>query len=518
MSISGLVGRDSLLKILDNIRESVKLSKRQIFLLLNAAKQVLVKEPNVLKLDAPISVVGDIHGQLFDLLEIFKIGGEVPATNYLFLGDYVDRGAFSLETVSYLLALKALYPERIFLIRGNHECRNVSRVYGFRVECQKKLGSTEEGLNVWSTFMMTFDCLPIAAVIKDDIFCVHGGLSPSIQFVEQIEMIDRFREIPHEGAFADLLWSDPSTTDPGFETSSRGAGFAFGEDVAVSFLKRNNFKLLVRAHQLCMNGFQEFFDSQVITVWSAPCYCYRFVNQASILEIDDSLNTKVNKFDAAPPSTRPDNTISAVRRRNMLKSNQALRPLFEPDPLDSRTSKKEIDVENPNKNNVDGWEDDENVDYNSGDDDALILKASTCFPTLEIARKFLKECSLFEECETYALDSMKRETALQQERLEFLRDGVSYPEDHPEFENLMEEVYESDEHAIQMKQLLQSIAVKPHKDATQYQIESSSGISGNIDNQLTDLPSKSDASSSKENSNSDSQASNVKPANDVCIV
>ncbi|THH29623.1 hypothetical protein EUX98_g4557 [Antrodiella citrinella] len=180
-------------------------------------KEVLMRESNVIHVSAPVTVVGDIHGQFYDLIEIFRIGGYAPNTNYLFLGDYVDRGLFSVETISLLTCLKLRYPDRIQLIRGNHESRAVTQTYGFYTECVRKYGSS----HVWTYFTDMFDYLTLSVVIDDKIFCVHGGLSPSIHSIDQIKVYDRFREIPHEGPMADLVWSDPDAEKEDFAISPR---------------------------------------------------------------------------------------------------------------------------------------------------------------------------------------------------------------------------------------------------------------------------------------------------------
>ncbi|BFZ62606.1 Putative serine/threonine protein phosphatase [Saitoella coloradoensis] len=259
-------------------------------------KEVLMKESNVVHIQAPVTVVGDIHGQFYDLIEIFKIGGYAPHTNYLFLGDYVDRGLFSVETISLLTCLKLRYPDRVNLIRGNHESRGVTQSYGFYAECIRKYGSA----NVWHYFTDMFDFLTLSVVIDNQIFCVHGGLSPSIHSIDQIKIIDRFREVPHEGPMADLVWSDPDPDKDEFSISPRGAGYTFGAQVVKKFLHVNKMVHILRAHQLCQEGYQVLYDDQLSTVWSAPNYCYRCGNMASVLEVNEYGERFFNVFDAAP--------------------------------------------------------------------------------------------------------------------------------------------------------------------------------------------------------------------------
>lgn len=213
-----------------------------------------------------------------------------------YTGDYVDRGLFSVETISLLVCLKLRYPSRVHLIRGNHESRGVTQSYGFYTECARKYGNA----NVWHYFTDMFDFLTLSVVINDEIFCVHGGLSPSIHSIDQIKIIDRFREIPHEGPMADLVWSDPDTERDEFSLSPRGAGYTFGAQVVRKFLEVNSMSHILRAHQLCQEGYQVLYDDKLSTVWSAPNYCYRCGNLASVLEVSDTGERYFNIFDAAP--------------------------------------------------------------------------------------------------------------------------------------------------------------------------------------------------------------------------
>jgi serine/threonine-protein phosphatase 2A catalytic subunit len=200
---------------------------------------------------SPVTICGDIHGQFYDLIELFRIGGTLPETNYLFMGDYVDRGYYSLETVSLLVALKVRYHERITILRGNHESRQITQVYGFYDECLRKYGSA----SVWNYFTDLFDFLPMTALVAGKIFCMHGGLSPSIDTLDQARGLDRVQEVPHEGPMCDLVWSDPDER-PGWGVSPRGAGYTFGQDVTEQFNHANGLDLVARAHQLVMEGYQ----------------------------------------------------------------------------------------------------------------------------------------------------------------------------------------------------------------------------------------------------------------------
>jgi len=215
------------------------------------------------------------------------------------MGDFVDRGYYSVETFLLLLALKVRYPERITLIRGNHESRQITQVYGFYDECLRKYGS----VNVWRYCTNIFDYLALAAIIDNKIFCVHGGLSPSINTLDEIRSIDRKQEVPHDGAMCDLMWSDPDES-AGWSVSPRGAGYLFGGDIVEKFNRENKIDLICRAHQLVMEGYKSMFNDTLVTVWSAPNYCYRCGNVAAILELDENLETNFKKFEAAPQEVR----------------------------------------------------------------------------------------------------------------------------------------------------------------------------------------------------------------------
>jgi len=352
-------------------------------------KECLMEESNIQPVETPVTICGDIHGQFYDLLELFRIAGGMPGESnveapttvissddieppteitdpklrkkirssdsgiesasgedddeeergrprtagqssrggsaagdsaigvnevsgtgnqkFIFLGDFVDRGYFSLETFTLLMCLKAMYPEKITLVRGNHESRQITQVYGFYEECQQKYGNA----SVWKSCCQVFDFLVLAAIVDGKILCVHGGLSPEIRTVDQIRVVARAQEIPHEGAFCDLVWSDPEDVET-WAVSPRGAGWLFGNKVATEFNHVNKLELIARAHQLVNEGYKyHFAEKSVVTVWSAPNYCYRCGNVASIMNVGKDRVPKFSIFSAVPEDQR---AVPAGRR------------------------------------------------------------------------------------------------------------------------------------------------------------------------------------------------------------
>ncbi|EEB05796.2 serine/threonine protein phosphatase [Schizosaccharomyces japonicus yFS275] len=322
---------------LEQLQKCRSVPESNVIELCQLAREILIEESNLQWVNSPVTVCGDIHGQLHDLLELFRVSGPCPNTNYLFLGDYVDRGFYSVETFLLLLTLKCKYPSRITLIRGNHESRQITQVYGFYDECNRKYGSA----NVWRYCCEIFDYMALGAIIDGKVLCVHGGLSPSITSLDQIGLLDRKQEVPHEGAMCDLLWSDPDDIG-GWGLSPRGAGYLFGANIAEAFNHANGLSFVARAHQLVMEGYKLHFSSaekqvpsyqdaeeeldtdshsisedntpspgdivtiankdlgSVVTVWSAPNYCYRCGNVASVMQISDGDTQTFKIFGAAP--------------------------------------------------------------------------------------------------------------------------------------------------------------------------------------------------------------------------
>ena len=202
-------------------------------------KEVLVEESNVQPVNSPVTVCGDIHGQFHDLLKLLETGGDVPDTNYIFMGDFVDRGYNSLESFTLLMLLKARWPQCVTLLRGNHESRQITQVYGFYDECQRKYGNA----NAWRWCTDVFDYLTLSALIDGKVLCVHGGLSPDVRTLDQIRTVDRLCEIPHEGPFCDIMWSDPEDLEC-WAVSPRGAGWLFGRRVTAEFNDINGLELI----------------------------------------------------------------------------------------------------------------------------------------------------------------------------------------------------------------------------------------------------------------------------------
>ena len=290
-------------QIVQLINECKHLPEAAIEELCGKAQEIFIREGNVQPVRSPVTVCGDIHGQFADLVELFRIGGSCPDTNYLFMGDYVDRGYHSVETVTLLVALKVRYPDRITVLRGNHESRQITQVYGFYDECLRKYGNA----SVWKMFTDLFDYLPLTALVDNQIFCLHGGLSPTLDTLDNIRALDRIQEVPHEGPMCDLLWSDPDDRH-GWGISPRGAGYTCGLDISSHFCHLNGLQLISRAHQLVMEGHNWSHEQNVVTIFSAPNYCYRCGNQASIMEVDEQMDNSFTSFEPAPRKGEPEVT------------------------------------------------------------------------------------------------------------------------------------------------------------------------------------------------------------------
>jgi serine/threonine-protein phosphatase PP1 catalytic subunit len=287
--------------LLGNFSCQLRLSAADVSSLIAASRPVLLQEPSLLELHAPLHICGDTHGQFPDLLRIFESAEPPPNGRFLFLGDYVDRGPMSLEVICLLLALKVRYPSHVFLLRGNHETREATETYGFAAECTAKLNR-----QVYNEFCDLFEALPIGAVIGGKLFCVHGGLSPELATLDQVRGIARPADASFKGLLANLLWSDPSTEVADFGPSDRGDTVVWNLPAVRRFLDANGLTTLIRAHQLVHMGFEYPFapDESVLTVFSAPCYAGEFANRGAFLFVDKDLSIEPILLPHDPTSMR----------------------------------------------------------------------------------------------------------------------------------------------------------------------------------------------------------------------
>ncbi|KAM7264525.1 hypothetical protein ACFE04_002208 [Oxalis oulophora] len=275
---------DRLLEGKNNKGKKIALNEVEIRNLCITAKQVFLSQPILLELEAPINICGDIHGQYPDLLRLFEYGGFPPEANYLFLGDYVDRGKQSIETICLLLAYKIKFPNNFFLLRGNHECASINRIYGFYDECKRRFS-----VRLWKIFTDCFNCLPVCALVDDKIMCMHGGLSPEMDSLDQVKAIERPTDVPDQGLLCDLLWADPDRDINGWGENDRGVSYTFGADRVTDFLKKHDIDLVCRAHQVVEDGYEFFADRQLVTIFSAPNYCGEFNNAGALMSVDTNL-------------------------------------------------------------------------------------------------------------------------------------------------------------------------------------------------------------------------------------
>ncbi|CAG59034.1 uncharacterized protein GVI51_F02937 [Nakaseomyces glabratus] len=264
--------------------KNVCLKNSEIAQICQKAREIFLAQPALLELSPSVKIVGDVHGQYGDLLRLFTKCGFPPMANYLFLGDYVDRGKQSLETILLLLCYKIKYPENFFLLRGNHECANVTRVYGFYDECKRRCN-----IKTWKTFIDTFNTLPLAAIVTGKIFCVHGGLSPVLNSMDEIRHVSRPTDVPDFGLINDLLWSDPTDSPNEWEDNERGVSYCYNKVAINKFLNKFGFDLVCRAHMVVEDGYEFFNDRSLVTVFSAPNYCGEFDNWGAVMSVSEGL-------------------------------------------------------------------------------------------------------------------------------------------------------------------------------------------------------------------------------------
>ncbi|KAF9157296.1 3',5'-cyclic-nucleotide phosphodiesterase (PDEase) (3':5'-CNP) [Mortierella sp. AD011] len=284
-----------------------RITEDQAIYILQKGTELLKKEPNLLEVDAPITVCGDIHGQYYDLMKLFEVGGNPADTRYLFLGDYVDRGYFSIECVLYLWSLKIWYPDTLFLLRGNHECRHLTDYFTFKTECKHKYSE-----RVYDACMESFCTLPLAAIMNKQFLCIHGGLSPELNTLDDLRQINRFREPPTHGLMCDLLWADPleefgqeKTSEYFVHNNVRGCSYFFSYHAACAFLEKNNLLSIIRAHEAQDAGYRMYRKTKatgfpsVMTIFSAPNYLDVYNNKAAVLKYENNV-MNIRQFNATP--------------------------------------------------------------------------------------------------------------------------------------------------------------------------------------------------------------------------
>ncbi|KAJ7783970.1 Metallo-dependent phosphatase-like protein [Mycena maculata] len=284
-----------------------RLSEEQALYIIEKATEVLRSEPNMLALEGPVTICGDIHGQYYDLMKLFEIGGNPADTPYLFLGDYVDRGYFSIECVLYLWALKIWYPTSIYLLRGNHECRHLTDYFTFKLECKHKYSE-----RIYDACTDSFCSLPLAAVLNKQFLCIHGGLSPEFNTLDDLRAIDRFREPPTQGLMCDILWSDPAedfgtekTADSFLHNHVRGCSYFFTYQAACNFLERNNLLSIIRAHEAQDSGYRMYRKTKttgfpsLMTIFSAPNYLDVYNNKAAVIKYENNV-MNIRQFNYSP--------------------------------------------------------------------------------------------------------------------------------------------------------------------------------------------------------------------------
>lgn len=287
------------------------LKKETLLDIITRVQEVYRGEPTLVKCRDPITVVGDIHGQYYDFVKLLDVGGDplTTQTQYIFLGDYVDRGSYSVEVLALIFSLKILLPKRIWMLRGNHECRQMTSFFNFRDECECKYD-----ISVYNAFMETFDSLPLACLINGKFLALHGGISPELVNLKQIDKLDRFSEPPREGLLCDIIWADPM--EEGAETGSkeyfiknevRGCSWFFTYEAATTFLHKNSLLSVIRAHEAQIEGYKMHKTNNatgfptVITIFSAPNYCDVYNNKGAILKFDNNtLNILQFNFSVHP--------------------------------------------------------------------------------------------------------------------------------------------------------------------------------------------------------------------------
>ncbi|CAD5217253.1 unnamed protein product [Bursaphelenchus okinawaensis] len=251
------------------------------------AREVFLSQESMVEVDPPVKICGDTHGQYSDVLRLFNRGGFPPLSNYLFLGDYVDRGRQNLETILLLFTYKIKYPNNFFLLRGNHECSNINKTYGFAEECTRRYQSN--GGRIWQSFQDTFSVMPLTGLVGERILCMHGGISPLLKSLQQLRDVKRPTDALGPTLEMDLLWADPVAGISGFQGNMRGASYGFGSDVLGKLCQELDIDMVARAHQVVQDGYEFFGKRKLVTIFSAPYYCGQFDNAAAMMVVDAGL-------------------------------------------------------------------------------------------------------------------------------------------------------------------------------------------------------------------------------------
>lgn len=296
------------------ITVSAQLTEADVNFLLDEVEPKLRAEPTLLEIQPPITVVGDIHGQFHDLLRIFDECGHPPKTNYVFLGDYVDRGFQQIETISLLFCYKILYPQNVYLLRGNHEFRGVNSQYGFRRTISRMFFQNFNQL--WNRFNEVFSFLSLAAIVGQKVLCVHGGISPYLDKYGQIKSIEK--PVEDEVIFSnengvkdivlDLTWAEADPNIDTWRVGDNGMSVCFGEKPLLEFVSRNNLLMICRGHQVADDGIEFSFNNNktFLTVFSAPKYRLFYNNKGAVVHFDEKLQYKVTKFEPLEPFLDPE--------------------------------------------------------------------------------------------------------------------------------------------------------------------------------------------------------------------
>ena len=302
-----------------NLPFRFNINSKVVIKLCDLVINIFQNEPNILYLEAPINIFGDIHGQFSDLIHFLEMTGLPPMNKFLFMGDYVDRGNNSIEVCMLLFALKIMFPDCIQILRGNHECPEVNKLYGLLGECETRFG--KDAKIVFNKINQVLCSLPLCAIINQKIFCVHGGISPLLTKITDIQSINRFCTIPNDGLLCDLMWADPCNSPEKWGVNSRGVSCTYNPEAIATFLKNNKLQLLCRAHQLVAEGYKFFGNNKLITVFSAPNYCGNCGNDGAVMKISDKLECSfiiIKPTNEIDKNIQNNNNNNNVVRRNRI--------------------------------------------------------------------------------------------------------------------------------------------------------------------------------------------------------